>query len=91
VSLVDTKGGEDPYKMDMVVFYDESQNGATVQLAKKISNIASRIERAGLPRKMLSSGLSRIADDDSKGVVDLYFRPYHSFDANGFRQGAQDG
>jgi flagellar motor protein MotB len=92
VSLVDTKGGNDPYKMDMVVFSSAQQQSDDAKpLAKKIADIASKIERAGLPRKMLSSGLSEETGDNAKGMVDLYFRPYHPFDADGFRQGDNDG
>jgi hypothetical protein len=92
VSLVDTKAGNDPYKMDMVVYYGAALDDASsTRLAKKISAIASKIERAGLPRKMLSSGLSEETMDNADGMIDLYFRPYHPFDTDGFRQGAQDG
>lgn len=43
---------------------------------KRVSAIADALERIGLPKKMISSGLAQ----GDKGFLDLYFYPYKPFE-----------
>ncbi len=79
VTLLISKKKGIPYRMDMVVNISDDptilkqQNlDEFMRSLKQVSEFASTLERAGLPKKMISAGLAK----GQSGVIDLYFYRY---------------
>ena len=83
VSLIQTRDDKKPYRMDMVVNIEDrpaqliiKKEQETRSEMKKISDIAGRMERAGIEKKMISVGL----DKGEVGMIDIYISPYIAID-----------
>ncbi len=86
ISLVDMDTGNIPYRMDIVLNVNENparlQNRRPKKLAalmKKMGRIASKIEDAGLPTKLVSVGLQKGEED----MVEIIFRRHIAFNPLG--------
>ncbi|MCB1651071.1 MAG: hypothetical protein KDI46_03375 [Alphaproteobacteria bacterium] len=73
VSLLDLQDKK-PYKMEMVVHASAADSLERQSAAKRLSAISSKMEGAGLPKKLITIGLS---DDADSSVIDIYFHRYH--------------
>lgn len=81
VSLLDSQGeNQVPYKMDMVVVTTKDEQQDRHNIADKIGRVSVKIEEAGLPRKLLSAGISEASQAQKNDMIDLYFRRYQPFD-----------
>ncbi len=83
VSLMRTNNKGRTYTVDIVLNLPDAP--ATVQrdeaqdfdaALKRVSAMASKLEGAGLPQKMISAGLGK----GKEGYVELYFTPYEKFE-----------
>ena len=82
VALMKTDAVATPYRMDMLLNIEDNpamlQNEQPKQLAKYMKNmsqIAAKIESAGLATKLISTGLQK----GEPGMVELLFRPHIPF------------
>lgn len=81
VSVMDTQNAV-PYRMDMMVSSAVSPEKLVAQnpekyrvMSAEISEIAKRLEAAGMPGKFMSVGIG----SGQEGMVDLYFRRHQAF------------
>lgn len=81
VSLMETGQQKLPYRMDMVLnvekdpgFLHDKDPQKLRRISVKLSDIAFRLKKGGLPATQMSIGLQ----EGRKGIMDLYFRPYKS-------------
>lgn len=96
VTLLRSEDHGKPYRMDMLLnvpkeptqYFKDSPNDYMYALGA-VSDLAIRLERAGLPENMLSVGL--VEGDPS--YIDLYFYRYEAFDLANLieRQGGELG
>lgn len=86
VALIKGSEAGVPYRMDM--FLDMSVNPARMKndepqqfsaLMKRMAGIAQRLESAGMPPKLLSTGFQK----GDNGMVDIMFRPHIPFNPVG--------
>ncbi len=82
VSLLETKDSDEAYKMNMVVNLPISpaqalseQNPEVFKTTKSLAAIALRLEKAGLPKKLITTGLKQ----GDEGMIDIFFRRYEPF------------
>lgn len=82
VALMRADTPENAYRMDMMLNVainpSRMQNREPQQMAvhmRRISDIAARLEQAGLPPRLVAGGIQR----GHPGTVDLYFRPYEPY------------
>lgn len=71
------------YRVDMILnlpddpaAFQKDSPAAFMQSLKRVSGFATILERAGLPKKMLSAGVAQ----GDVGFIDLYFYRYKPFD-----------
>lgn len=73
-----------PYRVDIILSYPQILEARNTQarnsFRKRLSFIAQTLEDKGLPRRMMSIGLSAAEDAVEDTYVDLYFYPYGPFD-----------
>lgn len=83
VSLMNTENAI-TYKMDMLVNVETPQEESEehMRLARDLGRISYIMEQAGLPRKLMTSGMN----EGELGYIDIYFRPYHAFDSEEFEK-----
>ena len=82
VSLMNSKDIGLPYRMDMIVntyrdpatMYEQQPNQLNEKL-KLAASLTSSLERAGMPKELLSTGLG----EGENGYITLYFRPYQPY------------
>ncbi len=86
VSLLKTEDVGTPYRMDIMLnikgnpAYIQNQNPQRLsQIMKKMSLLSEKIENAGLPQKLLSTGLQK----GEVGIVELLFRRHIPFNPLG--------
>ncbi len=86
VSLLQSDKAGIRYRMEMLLNVPKNPALAhnknpqeVAEAVKKISGFSQALETAGLPKKLLSAGLSEGKD----GYIDLYFRRYEAFDPLG--------
>ncbi len=86
VSLMQSGSSGVIYRMDMVLNVPKNpmklQNDkpkAALDMVKTASSFSRGLERAGLPKKLMSSGIAV----GKKGYIDLYFRRYEPFNPYG--------
>ena len=86
ISLLQARETEIPYRMDMILNIEENparfQNDSPQKMEaaiKKVSSFAEKLEAAGLPKKLVTSGVGQ----GEKETVDLYFRRYEPFNPLG--------
>ncbi len=95
VTLLRSSNNDQPYRMDMVlnvsrepaVYLKDNPNAFRDDL-RLVSDFALSMERAGMPKKMISAGM--VKGDPS--YIDLYFYRYKAFDLAQVikRSGARD-
>lgn len=94
ISLMSMDEDKAPYRMDIILNINENparlQNQHPKRLAvimKKMGHIAGKVEDAGLPTKLISSGLQKGED----GMVELIFRHHIAFNPLGSDDGNASG
>lgn len=82
ISLIRSSENGQPYRMDMILNLDDDPNTMFLnepviyrENLTRISKLAFDLEQAGMPRKMLASGMVK----GRSGYVDLYFYKYEPF------------
>lgn len=82
VSLINAQQSKIPYRMDMVLNMPESPAKAATDAPEGLNNVmrkaavlAERLEKGGLPKKLLSTGVAR----GDVGMIDIYIRRYEPF------------
>ena len=83
VAILRSEKKKQPYRVDLILnipedsalFQKESPDDFIKSL-KRVSDFAETLEKAGLPRKMISAGLGQ----GEVGFIDLYFYRYKPFD-----------
>ncbi len=83
IALLRSNNNGVPYRMDMVLnmreeplsLYQNNQSAFLVNL-RRMSALAVKLETLGLPKKMLSAGLSQ----GEEGYLDLFFYKYKPFE-----------
>lgn len=85
-SLIQTSDTKTIYRMDMVLNIPATPANAVSDAPemlrknlRKIALISKRIEENGVPKKLISSGLSQGEED----IIDIYFRRYEPFNPTG--------
>lgn len=83
ITLLRAEGREQTYRVDMVLqipeapaVYEKSNPSEYASAMKKVSGLAERMERNGLPTRMISVGLKK----GNAGMIDIFIRPYVPFD-----------
>lgn len=83
ITLLRAEEKDKPYRMDMMLNIPESpvvfqKNKAQdfMKALKRVGGFAERLERMGMPRKMVSAGLQK----GDVGIIDIYIYPYKGFD-----------
>ncbi|GJL84378.1 MAG: hypothetical protein DHS20C02_01530 [Micavibrio sp.] len=94
VSLLQARNTGIPYRMEMLLNMPRSpaetfnKSPRVVNEAlQKVSGYAEQLEAAGLPRKLMSAGLTQGKD----GYIDLYFRRYSAFNPLGNNKAGESG
>ncbi|MGH1399268.1 MAG: hypothetical protein ACRBCT_08655 [Alphaproteobacteria bacterium] len=82
VSLIQTRESKNPYRMDMVMNMDAEPAKMALESPQSLKNsikiaaaFTDALERAGMERKLISTGLEK----GEVGFIDLYFRRYEPF------------
>ncbi len=82
ISLMNSSDADLPYRMDMILNTSadpatmlEQQPETLKEKLKLAATLSNKIERAGMPKEMLSTGLG----EGDNGYITLYFRPYHPY------------
>lgn len=91
VSLLETAQTEVPYRMDILLNIPENPATMSVdnsdraqKILKQTAEFSRRLETAGMPRKLVSTGVAQSrkdhAFDESGEYIELYFRRYVAVD-----------
>lgn len=94
VSLLQSNDNKISYRLDMILNTDESpakiQNDKPQEMErkiKKVSSFAEKLEKSGLPKKLITSGIGK----GKEGMIDLIFRRYEPFNPLGDKTSGQNG